>query len=282
MLKNFMIPTLTFLVGAGVGFLVAKKVLEQKYAIIAEEEIASVREAMERARLRKEAKEEAEKKEAVIAQNKKQLGKKVEEEGYKAPEVPKNDPSGILTRSSLDTDPCETAKRDYHKIGEKKKKPVAPKKNDVRPETDIGEEDDPDEVVDDAGKTEQDMLNLTQVDRVTPYVIDDVQYSEEFDHHDKVSLYYYRVDGVLCEENEELIDDIEACIGYEALTVLDTQTNVWVRNEPLGIDYEIIALNSSYAEAISGLHVKQIENNKLMTPRERYVERQKRRENNAE
>jgi len=261
MSKNFIIPVLTFVLGAGAGFLVAKKVLDKKYAVLVEEEIASVREAFERINARKQAQEEREDLEKPESTS---------ENTYTPPIEPKTDPNGVLTRSSLDNDPYENAKRDYHKISEKKSPAVAKSKS-KKLTAKIEKE-----VRDDAGKTEQDMLNETRVDRASPYVIDDIQYSEEYDHHDKVSLYYYRVDGVLTEENEELVDDIENLIGHEALKALDMQTNVWVRNEPLGIDYEIIALNSSYAEAVHGIPSNPVPG-RVMTPRERYAERQKRR-----
>ena len=182
-----------------------------------------------------------------------------------------------LTRSTLENDPYEKAKRDYHKISSSKE--VETKKNkstsDNTEQSDEEDCSDEDNELDDAGKSEQDMLDLTKVDRTIPYIINDREFAEEFDHHDKISLYYYRVDDVLCEENEEIIDNIEGTIGYDALTALDMQTTVWVRNEPLAIDYEVIALNSSFAESVHGVHIQ--ENNRILTPRERYNERQQKR-----
>lgn len=205
---------------------------------------------------------------------------KTEEFGKAATEgLKKGLTNGGLTRSSLDTDPYEQAKRDYHRISTEKNASVAKDEPD-EPDT---EDEDRAEETDDAGKTEQDMLDLTRIDRTQPYIINDREYSEEFDHHNKVSLYYYRVDDVLCEENEEIIDDVDAAIGNEALSILDTQTTVWVRNEPLAIDYEIIALNSSFAESAHGIHIKPLKPGAAMTPRERYIEKQnKRRENSGE
>ena len=75
------------------------------------------------------------------------------------------------------------------------------------------------------------------------------------------------------DENEEIIDDIESVVGYDALAMLDMQTTVWVRNEPLGIDYEIIALNKSYQETVDG-----IKREAMMTPRERYEYNQRQKE----
>lgn len=280
MSKNVIVPILAFLAGAGASFLVTKSLLEKKYAAIAEDEIASVKEAFERAKQRNQ--------EAVkVKKNEKTKTAKAEVKGQ-----PKTDekinPDKILTRTSLDDDPYEQAKRDYHKISHagRTKPEVTEKKDeeaaeDPDPDDEESEEDEDDCVRDDAGMSEEDMRNLTRVDRASPYIITDEEYADEFPHHDKVSLYYYRVDDVLTEENEEIIDDIDRIIGYQALSVLDTQTNVWVRNEPLGIDYEIMALNTSFAEQVHGENLEKAKNsNRVMTPRERYEERQKRRKTN--
>jgi len=274
MKKTIVLCLASFLVGAGAGFLITQKLIEKKYAQLAEDEISSVKEAFERRRtMITNANPKMTVVDELVSNAKKDLGIK--------------NPSATLTRSSLDNDPYEMAKRDYYKISaQKKEKIVEP---ETAPDTDIGEEDDPEDndfpdeddedMLDAAGMTEQDMVDMTRVDRTQPYVISDQQYSEEFSHHDKVSLYYYRVDDVLCEENEEMVDDIESVIGYDALKILDMQTTVWVRNEPLAIDYEVIALNSSFAETVHGLHIKE---QHAMTPRERYIEKQKRREQDGE
>jgi len=162
-----------------------------------------------------------------------------------------------LTRSSLDINISEQAKKNYHLVGIKNDEP------------DEEEEEDP--VTDAAGKTEEEM-DLTQVDRTSPYIIDDQEFTNEFDHHDKISLYYYREDDVLCDEHEEVINDIEEKVGYDAIAALDMQTTVWVRNEPLCIDYEIISINKSYAELVHRIGVEP-----NLSPREAYLRKQKKR-----
>ena len=77
------------------------------------------------------------------------------------------------------------------------------------------------------------------------------------------------------EENEELIPNPKDIIGEEALKLLDKTPNVWVRNESLGIDYEIIGLNTSYIEETTDLRI-----NENLSPRERYQREQKLKEQN--
>lgn len=105
---------------------------------------------------------------------------------------------------------------------------------------------------DEVGKTEDEMLELTKINTENPYLIEEPEFYEDFKHHDKITLFYYKLDDVLCDENEEIIDDIEQTVGYDALSKLDMQSNAWVRNESLGTDFEIISLNQSFAETVYG------------------------------
>jgi len=240
---------------------VTKKLIENRYAELAQAEIDSVREMYEK-RIARECEKENN---TIRIVNTEAL---VEKKDFVHVDHERGliNPSKNLTRSSLEDNPYEKAKRNYN---------LVPKKEEVfdgEPEEDDEDEEEDDEPRDAAGYSEQDMMDLTKINRTMPYVIDDREFSEEFDHHDKISLYYYKLDDVLCEENEEIIQEIESTIGYDSLHVLDMQTTVWVRNEPLRIDYEIMALNKSYAETVMG-----IRSASAMSPRERYNQ-QKRRE----
>jgi hypothetical protein len=248
--KQYLVPVAIFVAGAAVGFLVGKKVYESYYANLAQEEIDSVKTQFSRDRAAERAKSD---------------NSTSEEDGLKRMGT-------ALTRSSLDgtkTNQYDKAKRNYNLV--------------QTSEIDDEEEDDEELTggtdVDAAGQTEADMddvyteRDLSDIDRTLPYLIDDREYSEEFDSHDKISLYYYRVDDVLCEESEAIIDDIDNTVGYDAISRLDAQTTCWVRNEPLGIDYEIVAINKSFAETVYGLGISP-----NMSPREKYAQKQRRRE----
>jgi len=240
--KTTLIRLGIFVLGAGVGFLVGKKMYEEYYANIAQEEINSVKERFE-TRPKYDDRGDT----AIAADTKQELGFR---------SVPNH-----LSRSSLDDNPCEKAKRNYHLAST-----VA--EAEAHPDTD--EEDDDDEERDAAGMTEREIN--PDIDRTYPYVIEADDFKDEFDQHDKQTLYYYRYDDVLSEEDESIIKDIDGTIGDDALAKLDMQTTVWVRNEPLAIDYEIIALNSSYADTIGKARAR---NALAMSPREQYAAKQK-------
>ena len=249
--NSILVRIMIFTVGVGVGFLAGKQIYEGYYESIAQEEIESVKEKFG---LNKPIRTLNQ-----IADEKK--------EDKATEQVVKSHP---LARSSIETNPSEQAKRNYNLV----KRPD--EIDDYEDEEDDEEDEDEDILTDAAGKTEAEMA-LVEINRDYPYAIDDREFSEDFDSHDKVSLYYYRTDDVLCDEHEEVIDDIEGTIGYDALSQLDTQTTVWVRNEPICIDYEIISINRSYSESVHGIGIDQ-----NLSPREKYARQQKRRDQREE
>ena len=105
-----------------------------------------------------------------------------------------------------------------------------------------------------------------------PYVIDIELFSEERDDHDKCTIYYYEDDDTLTDENEEIIQDVYSTVG-DALGCFGERSNdpevVYVRNERLSIDYEVIRLSKSYSETVLGI-VKE-EEKKRSKPRKRKV-----------
>lgn len=89
-----------------------------------------------------------------------------------------------------------------------------------------------------------------------PYEISLEQFTEEMDHFDKVTIYYYADDDTLADEKEEIITERDILIGEETLLYMDEEFKdggvIYVRNERMSIDYEIICLNKSYAETVIG------------------------------
>lgn len=91
-----------------------------------------------------------------------------------------------------------------------------------------------------------------------PYVISVTSFNEEMKHYDKVSLQYYNEDDTLTDETDEVINDLITLIGDHALVCFgDSDSNdpdvVYIRNDQLGIDYEIVRLDKSYVETVLGI-----------------------------
>lgn len=75
---------------------------------------------------------------------------------------------------------------------------------------------------------------------VKPYVISPDEFSE-IEHYQTMTLFYYS-DGILADEEQEVIEDIDGCIGIESLKHFGEYADdaVYVRNDRQRIDYEIL------------------------------------------
>lgn len=240
--KTTLINLAIFLAGVATGVIVAKKVYEKYYDDLAQEEIASVKEALA--------------KPLPLPSNLQGISNEDYERTY-GETRPTNDNS-LARPARVSRNPYEAAKTHYNLSSATL--------------SSVPDEDYPEET--DVGAGEEREVPETEEFEVPiyPYVITSDQFLEDSDKYDKVSLYYYSLDDVLCDEQEEVIDDIDDTVGYDALAILDMQTSVWVRNERLHIDYEILSVKQTYAEAVLG-----IENKPNQTPREKYEQRAKRR-----
>jgi len=90
-----------------------------------------------------------------------------------------------------------------------------------------------------------------------PHIISIEEFIESDNNYDKVSLFYYNEDDILTEENEEIITNRLELIGdsLDEFGILsDNSDVVYVRNDKISTDFEIVRLNDSYQESI--LHVQ--------------------------
>ena len=91
-------------------------------------------------------------------------------------------------------------------------------------------------------KTEEEIA----VDR--PYVIQPSEFGE-FDDYEKISL-TYTADGVLLDDMNEIVDDIEEIVGEDSLEHFGEyeDDSVYVRNDSKKCDYEILLDQRNYQE----------------------------------
>lgn len=92
---------------------------------------------------------------------------------------------------------------------------------------------------------------VTTVDKEGPYVISPDEYGEIFDY-DAISLTYYD-DGVLTDDNDNVIYDYENCVGRDFMHHFGEyeDDSVFIRNDVRKCDYEILYDLRAYAEVIS-------------------------------
>lgn len=83
-----------------------------------------------------------------------------------------------------------------------------------------------------------------------PYVIPPEEFGER-DDYDKISLSYY-ADHILTDDNDEILEDVEGAIGFESLNHFGEyeDDSVFVRNERLKVDYEILLDQRKYSDVI--------------------------------
>lgn len=83
-----------------------------------------------------------------------------------------------------------------------------------------------------------------------PYVIPPEQFAE-LDDYDQISLTYY-ADHILADDNDQLLEDVEGTVGFESLTHFGEyeDDSVYVRNDRLKIDYEILRDERKYSDVI--------------------------------
>lgn len=99
----------------------------------------------------------------------------------------------------------------------------------------------------------QEMIDVR--DEATPYIITAEEYSEGESNGETFT--YYAGDSVLADENQDPVDDIRGTVGTEALDHFGLGSGdsriVYVRNERIGIDFEIILHDGSYGEVVHGI-----------------------------
>lgn len=83
-----------------------------------------------------------------------------------------------------------------------------------------------------------------------PYIIPPEEFGA-FDDYEAISLMYYE-DQVLTDDDDEPVDEIEDTVGYDSLSRFGEyeDDSVFVRNDRLKCDYEILMDHRKYSDVI--------------------------------
>ena len=95
---------------------------------------------------------------------------------------------------------------------------------------------------------------IDEVDLNVPHVIDLSTFAEH-DGRPKVSLIYYEGDDILADSDDQPIQNALKLLG-QTLTYLDEKDTIYVRNPDMGVDYEVVLNEKSYAEAVAGIRTR--------------------------
>jgi hypothetical protein len=95
---------------------------------------------------------------------------------------------------------------------------------------------------------------MSRKDRQTrkPYVIEESVFAAPDNPHKTGTLYYF-LDGAVTNDDEKPLsmEDVDELVGRESLTFFGDDTDaVYVRNEALSMDYEIVMQGRTYAELL--------------------------------
>ncbi len=98
---------------------------------------------------------------------------------------------------------------------------------------------------------------ISQRVKHVPYIIHHDEFLENAPSHDQVSYTYYEVDDMLSDTRDTTIDDIDAVIGLGNLGRWGhgspgDQNCVYIRNEKLGMDFEVVRDRGSFSDSVRG------------------------------
>lgn len=89
-----------------------------------------------------------------------------------------------------------------------------------------------------------------------PYVIHKDEYTQNEKEYEQATLTYYEGDDVLAAHDDSVIDDQDETVGVENLGKFGHGSGdplvVHVRNDRLGIDYEIVKSNGTFSQEVHG------------------------------
>lgn len=99
--------------------------------------------------------------------------------------------------------------------------------------------------------------DITDDESNEPYVISKDSYENEYLEFHKNSLVYFDKDNTLCDDHDEIIDDVDFFIGEESLMMFgegsDDEDIVFVRNLRIQSDFEVVREHQSYKENVLGI-----------------------------
>ncbi len=214
---------LSFAGGAATGALICFALLKEKYETLANEEIKNMKDYYQKEIENIDDAHDKELDNLINTMNKDiyELDKREEKKTY-VDYVKKYSPEEIIKDKYYDMPYPDVIDEDYH---EDEGPPEDPPENDLQYEE--------------------------------PFVISREEFDEGYPHFDKITITYYENDDVLADEQDEVIPDIDAVVGYDSLgrfgDMSDDDCVVYVRNGRLGADYEIVLTQEAYTESVLGI-----------------------------
>lgn len=90
-----------------------------------------------------------------------------------------------------------------------------------------------------------------------PYLLDQTEYDDDEKAYNHMALVYYEADEILCDDQEQVITDIDGTVGEDNLQRWGAggagNNMILVRNEKLELDIEVLRTKASYGELTQGI-----------------------------
>ncbi len=90
-----------------------------------------------------------------------------------------------------------------------------------------------------------------------PFIITHDEYFENAHDYENYSYTWYTVDEVLCDEHDKPVEDTDEVVGDEHLARFGSGSKdpniVYIRNDRMGIDMEVVRSKGSYLEEVLGI-----------------------------
>ncbi len=108
-----------------------------------------------------------------------------------------------------------------------------------------------------AGEDDATEDELRRRSEEAPYIVSKREYFESTLEYEQETLTYYTMNNVLCEQDDTVIDDIDDVVGQENLQHFGHHSGdpnvLYIRNDYLEKDYEILLNHQDYTEVVAGL-----------------------------
>lgn len=105
----------------------------------------------------------------------------------------------------------------------------------------------------------------------TPYVITVEEFMQDNEDYSKITVNYYEYDNALSSEDETIIHNHESFLGPDFLNYVGWNAGgdhaVYVRNENMSSDYEVLVSPGSYEEEVLGILPDQHPKKKMLQMR---------------
>lgn len=101
---------------------------------------------------------------------------------------------------------------------------------------------------DDGKEDEPEVNNYISDDPRDPYEITEEEYDDNSNEFEKESLYYYRGNYTLVDDSDNVVDteDADILLGSDWVNLMNNNGIIYIRNEKVKTDYEIVVNSGVY------------------------------------